>query len=114
MMPLQERARRARERALIRAWEYRQRNHSHGVWFRLRRVLVDAGQLWVIDEREADRLETAGREPHPVGRELSPPLRLFRVTAEELATIANRRQIAVRVSAELLDAHCLAYLPHES
>ena len=77
MMPLQERARRARERALIRAWEYRQRNHSHGVWFRLRRVLVDAGQLWVIDEREADRLEAPRRaltgESHPARAPEYPP-----------------------------------------
>jgi hypothetical protein len=114
MIPLQERARRARERAVIRAWEYRQRNHSHGVWYRLRRVLVDADQLWVIDGRDADRLEAGGREPHPVGRELSPPLRLFRVTTDELATIASRRQIAVRVNADFLEARCLAYIPHKS
>lgn len=72
MMTLQERARRASERAAIRSWEYRQRDHSHGVWYRLRRVLVDAESLWVIDEGEADRREAGGREAHPVGRELSP------------------------------------------
>lgn len=112
MMSLQERARRARERALVRSWEYRQRDHSHGVWYRLRRVLVDAEQLWVIDEQEADRLEAVGRQPHPVGRELSPPLRLFCVTTDELATITSRRQIAVRVNADFLEARSLAYVLH--
>ena len=42
---LHERARRIHERALIRAWEYRQRNHSKGVWYRLRRLLVDAEEV---------------------------------------------------------------------
>jgi hypothetical protein len=31
-------------RALIRAWEYRQRAYSKGVWFRLRRALVGAAE----------------------------------------------------------------------
>ncbi len=109
---LHERARRIRQRALVRAWEYRQRNYSKGVWYRLRRVLVDAGQAWVIDEAEADRLEAAGRAPHPVGRELAPPKRLFIVNRDELRDIRVRRQIPVRMSAELLQARSLALVPH--
>ena len=111
---LHERAQRARERALVRAWEYRQRNYSKGVWYRLRRVLVDAGQAWIIDEADADRLEATGRAPHPVGRELAPSKRLFLVNDEELRDIRVRRQIPVRMSAELLQARSLALVPHSS
>ena len=41
---LHARARRVRERSLIRAWEYRQRTSSNGVWHRFRRILVDAAR----------------------------------------------------------------------
>ncbi len=98
---------------MIRSWEYRQREHSNGVWYRLRRVLVDAEQVWVIDETEADRLETGGHKPHSVGRELSPHKRLFYVTPEELATITGCRQIAVRLDAEFLGARSMALIPHQ-
>ncbi len=112
MRTLQERARRVREQAMIRSWQYSQREHSNGVWYRLKRVLVDAEQVWIIDEREADRLEADGRKPLPVGRELTPPKRLFFVTPEELTTIAGRRQIAVRLNAEFLDTRSVALVPH--
>jgi len=108
---LHERARRIHEKALIRAWEYRQRNYSKGVWHRLRRLLVDAEQAWIIDDSEADRLEAAGRLPHPVGRELSPVKRLFFIGEQELETIRVRRQIPVRMSVELLQARNIALVP---
>ncbi len=111
---LHERARRIRERTLVRAWEYRQRNYSHGVWYRLRRVLVDAGQAWTIDEDEADRLEASGRPPHPVGGELAPPKRLFLVNETELKEIRVRRQVPVRMSAEVLQARSLVLVAHPS
>ena len=101
---LQERARHAHERALVRAWEYRQRHHSKGVWFRLRRVLVDAATAWVIDEADADRLAGGGHAPLPVGRELVPEKRMFFVPAEELQALSTRRQIPVRLGIELLQA----------
>ena len=53
---LHRRVRLMRERELIRAWEYRQRNYSKGVWHRLRRVLVDASEAWALDERDTGRL----------------------------------------------------------
>ncbi|MGO9409633.1 MAG: hypothetical protein ACLQCB_02650 [Spirochaetia bacterium] len=109
--PLQARARRIRERLLIRAWEYRQRNYSKGVWHRLRRVLVDAGEAWIIDDTEGDLLEAAGHVPHPVGRELSPEKRIFLISRRELETVRGRRQVPVRMSVELLQARNLALVP---
>lgn len=104
MEALRARVRRMRETALVRAWEYRQRDSSKGVWFRLRRVFVDAATAWVIDEAEADLLESGGRTPLPVGRELDPSKRLFFLTDKELHALSTRRQIPVRLGAELLQA----------
>ncbi len=109
---LQQRARRIREQALVRAWEYRQRHTSHGVWHRLRRALVDAAQAWLISEEDANRLESHGHAPLPVGRELEPPKRIFFVTEDELSTLPDRRRIPVRLSHELLLARGVALVGH--
>jgi hypothetical protein len=109
---LRERVRRIHERTLIRAWEYRQRNHAKGVWYRFRRVLVDAAQAWVIGDLEADRLERDGRVPLPVGAELAPPKRLFFLTEQELVALSDRRMVPVRLCAELLQARNLALIRH--
>ena len=106
------RVNRIREQAVIRAWEYRQRNTSHGTWFRMRRALLDAAEAWVVNDEDADSLEREGRAPLPVGRELAPPRRMFFVSLEELNTLASRQQIAVRLSQELLAAKNLALISH--
>jgi hypothetical protein len=109
---LSERAQRVRERSLVRAWEYRQRNYSNGVWYRFRRVLVDASEAWIIAEEDADRLESEGCRPLPVGGELEPAKRLFFLTHERLNGIGNRRQVPVRLCAEILQARCLVFIRH--
>lgn len=109
---LAERARAARGRALIRSWEYRQRNHARGVWYRLRRTLVDAAEAWVIGEEAADALERAGRQPLAVGRELEPPKRLFFVGRAELEAVPGARRVPVRLCVELLEARSVALVPH--
>jgi hypothetical protein len=106
-VPLHERARRIRERGIIRAWEFRQRHHSHGVWYRLRRVLADTAEAWSVAEPEADRLERAGRVPLEVGYELAPPKRMFFLTAEEIEGITDRQVLPVRLCPELLQARTL-------
>jgi hypothetical protein len=111
---LHARARRMRERSLIRAWEYRQRTASKGVWHRFRRVLVDAAEAWIIDEAGADSLEAKGRIPHPIGRELDPPKRMFFLAREELKAVAQCRQVPVRLHGELLLARSLVFVLHES
>ena len=111
---LHVRARRAREQSLIRAWEYRQRTSSKGVWHRFRRVLVDAAEAWIIAEDDADALETRGHVPHPVGHELAPAKRIFFLTREELDAVPLRRQVPVRLHSELLLTRSLVLLRHEN
>lgn len=100
-----------RQRALIRSWEYRQRHHSKGVWDRFRRVLVDAAEAWVIDDRDARLLAARGRSEQPVGAELDPPKRIFFVSPQELAGVPSRRQVPVRLKGDLLQAPNLALVP---
>ena len=109
---LHGRVERMRERALVRAWEYRQRHGSNGVWYRLRRVLVDAAQAWVVDDRDADRLVSEGCIPLPVGQELAPAKRLFFVTCEHLGTACSRHRIPLRLGHDLLQAHNVALVAH--
>ena len=109
---LHERVRGVHERSLIRAWEYRQRSSSKGVWHRFRRLLVDAAKAWIIDEADADARDARGHIPHPVGRELVPPKRLFFLAVEELEAVPRRRQVPVRLHSELLLARSLAFLQH--
>jgi len=110
---LHERLRRIRERALVRGWEYRQRNHAKGAWQRLRRVLVDAAEAWIIDDRDEGRLEGEGCVPLSVGAEFEPPKRVFFLTAEQLAAASSRRRVPVRLCGELLLARNLALVAHE-
>ena len=110
---LHARVRRIRERTLIRAWEYRQRHHSKGVWFRLRRVLVDAGQAFIISPEQADQLEAAGHLPLPVGQEIEPQKRMFFISAQRLSELSSARSIRVGLCAELLESRNLALVPHQ-
>lgn len=111
---LHGRVRRMRERALIRSWEYRQRNLTKGVWHRLRRVLVDAAQAWQVDDPDADRLEGGGCAPLAVGRELVPPKRVFFATEQQLAVLSSRRGVPLRLGAELLHADNLVLIAQDS
>jgi hypothetical protein len=75
---------------------------------------VDAAEAWIIDEADADELEARGHIPHPVGRELAPPKRLFFLAEEELEAVPHRRKVPVRLHSELLLARSLAFLLHAS
>ena len=105
---LHRRVRLMRERELIRAWEYRQRNYSKGVWHRLRRVLVDASEAWALDEHDTGRLAAGGMVELAVGTELHPPKRIFFVSPEKLVEAPSRRSIPLRLTGELLAARNLA------
>ena len=104
----QRRLRQLRSRALIRAWDYRQRNHARGVWFRLRRVLADAEEAYAISAAEAHQLLEEGRMPVAVGSELAPSRPILFVSPERARRLATARPLAVRLSAELLAAEALA------
>ena len=97
-----------RERGLIRAWEYRQRNYSKGVWHRLRRVLVDAAEAWALDDSDTDRLAAGGMVELAVGTELNPPKRIFFVSPRELVAAPSRRRVPLRLTGELLAVRNLA------
>ena len=112
-MDLERRIKEVRSRAAIRAWEYRQRRHAKGVWFRLRRVLTAAAAAYIVSEEDADRLLEEGFTAEPVGRELAPPKKLIFVTPERLEKIAKRRQIAVGLGSELLGARSIALVGFE-
>lgn len=105
---LDRRVRAARAADTIRRFEYRQRNHARGVWFRLRRLLSQAAQAWQIGEEDARRLLAEGLRPQPVGLEVEPPLQIFVVSEAKLQAIATPRPMVIRLSAELLTARHLA------
>jgi hypothetical protein len=107
----ERRLREMRSRVLVRAYEYRQRRHARGVWYRLRSVLALAREAYVIPRAEADELVQEGLRPEPVGHELEPPRIIVFVPGARLARIAAARQVPVRLSAEVLSAEGLALLP---
>ena len=112
MTAVQERrVRELRSRALVRAFDHRQRRHARGVWFRLRRLLALAKEAYALPREEAERLIDEGHRPDPVGSEIEPPRVILVVPAERLTRIASARPLAVRLSAELLSTECLALVP---
>ena len=108
---LEARARKVRARAAVRAWEYRQRHHAKGVWFRLRRLLAATASAWSLPEEEAQRLLAEGSEVADVGSLLEPPKVLLVVPEERLRTIPGRSPVPLRLGPELLSARYLALVP---
>ena len=112
MTVLQERRlRELRSRVLVRAFDYRQRRHARGVWFRLRRALALAEAAYALPRQEAERLLAEGHYCDPVGQELQPPRIVLVVPGERVASIDSACPLAVRLSVELLSAECLALVP---
>jgi hypothetical protein len=108
---LERRIRELRSRVLVRSWDYRQRRHARGIWFRLRRLLADASQAYAITRQDADVLVAEGYRVAPVGREIEPTKLIVFAPAARMAEVASRRPLAVRLSAELMRADCLALVP---
>ena len=105
---LRRRAAEVRARALTRHWEYRQRHHSKGVWFRLRRVLAETRGAFVISEGDARKLLDEGFRKEPIGTALFPQKTLIVVPPERAELIAERTAFPVRLGAEFLAARFLA------
>lgn len=108
---LHVRARAARARALVRAWEYRQREHARGAWFRLGRLLAGAESACEIAPGEADRLRAEGFVEEPVGVEFEPQKRFFVIPASRAERIAARRALPMRLGREMFAARCVALVP---
>jgi hypothetical protein len=111
---LERRVGELRRRVLLRSWEYRQRDHARGVWFRLRRLLADASGAFVIPAEEASTLLAEGFRAEPVGQALEPPKVIVFVPAARVARIASARPVPVRLGRELLEARHLALTPFET
>jgi len=96
-----------RAQAAIRAWEYRQRNHSKGVWFRLRRVLADAESAFAISNSEIEKLEAEGYKREPVGAEIEPQKVILFVPAARIEEIPGKRRLLVALDADFFAAPCV-------
>ncbi|MGH9362625.1 MAG: hypothetical protein ACRD2T_11985, partial [Thermoanaerobaculia bacterium] len=92
-------------------WEYRQRDHAKGVWFRLRRLLALSASAWSVPEAEARRLLDEGYAADPVGAQLEPPKVLVVVPEERLREIPERTPLPMRLGPELLAARWVALVP---
>jgi hypothetical protein len=108
---LDRRLRQLRSRVLVRAWDYRQRRHARGVWYRLRRLLADAREVYAITREDAELLAAEGLGIEQVGRELQPPKLIVFAPAERVARMPSARPLPVRLSADVVLAECLALVP---
>jgi len=111
---LNQRVSEFRARVLVRSWEYRQRHHARGVWFRLRRVLAGASAAFVVSAVDAAALAAEGYRFEPISRALEPQKSILFVPAERVARIASARAIAVRLNRELLEAQYLVLTPFDA
>jgi hypothetical protein len=110
---LQRRVRERQARVLARVFEYRQRRHARGAWFRLRRALTLARETYALPRDQGEQLVAEGCPADPVGSELAPPRLIVRVPAARIAAVPSARPLAVRLNAELLSADCLALVPFD-
>jgi hypothetical protein len=92
----------------VRAWDYRQRHHSRGVWYRLRRALADASEAYAISPEDAHALLAERHTAEPVGAELAPARTIIFADAERIGRLSSARRLAPRLDADLLAVECLA------
>jgi hypothetical protein len=95
----------------VRSWEYQQRHHACGVWFRLRRILADASAVYAVTREDAAALLAEGYKAEPVGEELEPHKLIVFAPAARVERLTSAKALAVRLSAELLAAEGLALVP---
>lgn len=110
---LEQRARQYRSRMLVRTWDYRQRNHARGVWYRLRRLLADASRAYVVSSRDAERLRAEGCAVEAVGNAIEPPKIIMCAPQTRVANLASAREIPVSLGGDLLSAECLVLVPFD-
>ena len=108
---LERRLRQLRSRVLVRSWDYRQRRHARGAWFRLRRVLAEAAEAYVVSSDAARQLLAEGHRPESAGAEFQPPKVIVFVTPERAARIPDALPVPVRLGGELLIADHLILVP---
>jgi hypothetical protein len=107
---MRARARAVKTRALIRSWQYRQRDLAAGMWFRLRRVLADAKAACVITDEDARRLVAEGYRAEACGSEVSPEKTILFVDEPRLSKVESRRPIPVGLGPDFLAARAIALI----
>lgn len=110
---MRARARAVRARAAVRGWHYRQRHLASGVWFRLRRMLADAGEAYVITGEDAARLVARGYQPEACGREIAPAKTILFIDESQLSVLNAPSPIPVALGPEFLAASTLALVPFD-
>ncbi|MDY0060241.1 MAG: hypothetical protein RBU45_10555 [Myxococcota bacterium] len=111
---LERRARRIRGLTAVRRWEYRQRDLAQGAWYRLRRLLTFAAEVWALEPAEADRLLAEGFVADPVGQAFEPPRVLLVIPRERLLRVAGKRPVVICLDCGLLAERWLALVPWSS
>jgi hypothetical protein len=110
---LQRRLREIRGRRAVREREYRERNHAGGVWFRLRRLLAYAAEVYAIPIADAERLVAEGVAFDPTGADLEPPVRIAFVSKQRAERIGDRTAVPFRLGAVLLLARAIVLVPFD-
>jgi hypothetical protein len=110
---LERRARAVRARAAVRSWQYRQRHHAAGAWFRLRLALTRAREAVVLTDDEARQLVAEGYRPQPAGAELSPPKVVLEVDAARLRALPPRPRLPIALGLEFFAARAIALVPFD-
>ncbi|MFB3854718.1 MAG: hypothetical protein ACE148_12935 [Vicinamibacterales bacterium] len=108
---LERRVEEQRRRVMVRSWEYRQRHHARGAWFRLRRALADASAAFEIPPEEAGRLIAEGYRIEPAGEAFEPRKLILVVPADRMASVSGARPVPLRLGADLLQTRHLALVP---
>jgi len=109
---LEQRVARMRQRLVVRAWEYRQRDLAKGVWTKVRRLLVDAESAWIIDAADVEIVRAAGIRPESDGLRLQPPKEIRFVSSEVLSTLPSRQTIDLGMNAAFLEATHVVLVAH--
>lgn len=110
---LEQRVRQYRSRMLVRAWDYRQRHHARGVWYRLRRLLADTSHAYVVSSDAAALLRTEGFAVEAVGYAVEPPKTIVCAPQTRVANLASAREVPVSLGGDLLSAECLVLVPFD-
>jgi hypothetical protein len=98
---------------LIRMWDYRQRHHARGVWYRLRRLLTDASHAYVVSSHDAAQLKAEGFAVEAVGTAIEPPKIIVCAPLARVAGLASAREVPVSLRGDLLTATCLVLVPFD-
>jgi hypothetical protein len=108
---LARRVKEIRARALVRRWEFRQRNLAHGAWLRLRVALAMAKEAYAIDSITRRQLIDEGFPEDRRGQDLEPPRFIVWITPERVSSLTGARPQPLRLDAAMLASTELALVP---